>query len=291
LRQAIAGHRIVVNIAGPFKRTAAPLITAANAVGVDYIDLNGELEMLQHLLDADSVAKARGIVLIGGAGFGVAATDGLAMQISDRLGGSEWLRLSIAADSAFSSRAVAESTLAVLGQGGREVENGKLLKRRLARRRWVERTSDGASVAFASAPLAELAAVRQATGARSIIAGVQMAPGQARMLTVIAPLLPALLKIPAIRRQMASASGHAAGQMAKQAYTSRVWVSGGRGAARASALLEAGEGYHVAADIAVLTAEALLAQRPLPGAYTPATAFGPGFVERSSGVRVTYNPS
>jgi short subunit dehydrogenase-like uncharacterized protein len=291
LRKAITGHQVVVNIAGPFKRTAEPLTRAALAVGVDYIDLNGELEPLQHLLEADDAARARGVVLVGGAGFGVAATDGLAMQVSDRLGGAEWVRLSIAVDSAFSSLAVAESTLDVLAGGGCEVERGMLKERRLARRRWVERKPDGTTIAFASAPLAELAAVRHITGAREVIAGVPMAPGQARVLAMIAPLLPALLKIRAVRRQMAAATGHAGGKTGKQSFTSRVWLEGGMGDARASALLEADEGYGVAADIAVLAVETLLAERPQPGAYTPAAAFGPGFIERSPGVRITHNPT
>jgi short subunit dehydrogenase-like uncharacterized protein len=55
--------------------------------------------------------------------------------------------------------------------------------------------------------------------------------------------------------------------------------------------LEADEGYGVAADIAVLAVETLLAERPQPGAYTPAAAFGPGFIERSPGVRITHNPT
>ena len=50
LRDAIAGHSVVLNVAGPFKRTAQPIINSALANAIDYIDLNGELEVLQDLL-------------------------------------------------------------------------------------------------------------------------------------------------------------------------------------------------------------------------------------------------
>ncbi len=103
LQAALAGHCAVMNVAGPFSATAEPLLDAAFATGTDYLDLNGELPVLQRLLDRDRAAKAAGRVAIGGVGFGVAATDGLALQVSTALGGAEQLRLSVATHSAFHS--------------------------------------------------------------------------------------------------------------------------------------------------------------------------------------------
>jgi short subunit dehydrogenase-like uncharacterized protein len=287
LRDAIAGHRVVLNVAGPFKRTAQPIINSSLANAIDYIDLNGELEVLQHLLDSSDAAAARGVVLVGGAGFGVAATDGLTLQVSERLGGAEWFRLSVASDVAFSSPAVANSTLEVVANGGWEVEDGNLVRRRLARWRWAERLSNGQQLAFASAPLAELAAVRHATGARWIQSGVPASAGL--LLSLIAPLLPALLKLSLVRKCIVAASGHSAGSNSCGNHISRVWVEGGKNKQKASALLEAGEGYALAAEIGVLAVEALLANRPAPGAYTPATAFGPDFITKADGVRITHS--
>lgn len=288
LRDAIAGHRVVLNVAGPFKRTAQPIINSALACVVDYIDLNGELEILQHLLDSSDAAAARGVVLVGGAGFGVAATDGLTLQVSERLGGAEWFRLSIASDVAFSSPAVANSTLDVVANGGWEVEDGNLVRRRLARSRWAKRLSNGQQLAFA-APLAELAAVRHATGARCIQSGVPASAGLA--LSLIAPLLPALLRLSLVRKCIVAASGHSAGSNVRGNHISRVWVEGGKNKQKASALLEGGEGYALAAEIGVLAVEALLTNRPAPGAYTPATAFGPDFIATADGVRITHSPT
>lgn len=287
IASALASGSVLLNVAGPFSRTCRPLVHAALAAGVAYVDLNGELDALQHLLDMDAEARRAGVTLVGGAGFGIAASDGLAAMVSQALGGPEWLRLSIAAASAYSSPAVGESTLAVLSGGGREIRRGELVRRNLARHRWAVARADGSKLAFASAPLADIAAARHATGVSDIVGGVPMAAAQAAVLSLMAPGLPALLKIPAFRDQILRSSGHSE-TVPSAAHTSRVWVEGGRGKLRITGHLERGEGYAMAAELAVLAVEAVCAGNSSIGAHTPATAFGADFIRGASGVRITF---
>lgn len=285
IKAGLAGRRLLLNVAGPFAVTGRPLIRAALAAGVHYADLNGELPALQQLLAQDKQARGAGVTLVGGAGFGIAASDGLAALVSQALGGAEWLRIGVAADSAFSSPAVGESTLAILSEGGCEITAGELVRRRLGRRRWNAALPDGSQQTFASAPLADLVAARHATEAREIVAGVPMPGAQAILLSLIAPLLPSLLKFSFVRKQMLAASGHEGA--ASGDHVSRVWVEGRRGDRTVKALLEAGEGYAVAADLAVRAVEALCAGAVPTGAHTPVTAFGTGFISGADGVRIT----
>ena len=278
------GNKLVLNAAGPFAITAPPVITAALATGVDYLDLNGELLALEALFARDSDARAARIALIGGAGFGIAASDGLAMQVSEQLGGADWMRIAVAADSGFGSPAVAESTVSVIAAGGHEVRRGALIRARLARNRWHERDASGQTHAFASAPLADLAAIRRATGAARIVAGVPMPVGQARFLSIIAPILPYLLKFSPVRRAMANAGGHAG--PARTDYTSRVWIKAKRGRRVVMARLEAGEGFACTVAIAMAAVAAMLENRPTPGAHSPATAFGPDFIASVPGIKI-----
>jgi short subunit dehydrogenase-like uncharacterized protein len=150
--------------------------------------------------------------------------------------------------------------------------------------------SDGSKHGFASAPLADLAAARHATGAARVVAGVPMPAAQAMVLSGIAPLLPLLLQVPGVRKRILASSGHAAAATPRE-HISRVWVEGGRGARRAAGRLEGGEGYAMAADLAVLAVEAILSGKAPPGAHTPATAFGPDFIRGAGGVRVTLDPA
>lgn len=273
----------MLNAAGPYGMTAQPLIDAAMAARADYLDLDGELEPLARLLDQDAAARARGIVLVGGGGFGVAAGEGLAQLLAERLGGADRLRISVAADSAHASPAVAQSTLAVLAGGGFAVDAGALVPGRLAARRW----RSGAT-AFASAPLAELVAARHTTGAARIDAGVPMLRAQAMVLVLIAPLLPLLLRFAPVRRALANTGGH--GGAARSA-PRRSWVrvEAWHGARHAAATLHAGEGFAVAAEIAVAALTRMLTDRPTPGAHAPAGAFGSGFVGAVPGIAIHFD--
>ncbi len=285
---ALAGHKLVLNAAGPSGITAPPIIAAALASGVDYLDLNGELLALEALFDRDADAKAAGVALIGGAGFGIAASDGLAMQVARLLGGADSMRIAVAADSGFGSPAVAESTVSVIAAGGYEVRRGRLVKARLARKRWTERDPAGAPISMASAPLADLAAIRRIPGVRNVTTGVPMPMGQAKILSVIAPFLPTMLKFGPIRRAMANAGGHAGA--ARSTYASRVWITARKGKRTVSARLDAGEGFACTVDIVMAAITATLRHRPIPGAHSPATAFGADFITSVSGISITINP-
>jgi saccharopine dehydrogenase (NAD+, L-lysine-forming) len=289
LSEALRGARLVLNAAGPFAITAPRLVRAALKSGCDYLDLNGELGPLVGLLAQGERAREAGVALVGGCGFGAAASDGPARMVAERLGGLDSLRLSVAADSAHASPAVAESTLAVLAGGGFEVAGGRLVARRLAALRWdTPEPLGGGRQAFASAPLADLAAALHATGAPRIVAGVPMAPLQARALSLAAPVLPSLLTLSPIRRALARTGGHAGNAEAAADRCSWVLAEGRKGARRAMTLLKAGEGFAAAADIALAAVETALARRPEPGAHSPATAFGPAFVTRVPGMHLEH---
>lgn len=286
LREALSGARLVLNTAGPFFKTAGPLIDAALATRCDYLDLSGEIEDLRRLLGRDAEARAAGVALIGGCGFGVAATDGLAMLVSNRLGGAERLRISVSVESAFASSGVAESTLAVLAGGGFEVRNGRLAEAPIGQCRWrVSAPGDAHGRPFASAPVADLIAALHATGVPDIVAGLPMTPLQARLLSTLSPVLPRLLRFGPVRAALANAGGHA-GTVSAGSCRSTALVEGWRRGARHSARLIAAEGFNTAATFAVLAVEAASSYPISAGAHTPASAFGPEFIYGAKGVEV-----
>ncbi|QPF90677.1 saccharopine dehydrogenase NADP-binding domain-containing protein [Bradyrhizobium commune] len=274
---------LLVNAAGPFVSTAMPLIDAAMSLGCDYFDVSGELDSLRALLALDVAAKKARRVVIGGGGFGIAATDILVSKLEAAFGPLESVRVSVAADSAFSTTGVAESTLAVLAGGGAEIVSGEITRVRLARKRWRERTTTGASISFASAPLADLIAASRLTHAPDIVAGVPMLPMQAQATSLFAPLLPLLLKVPQVRRALVKKSGHAG--VAGHEHVSRAWVRGTQGRRSQTLMIEGGEGFALAADIAAHAIARYLQSPPLPGAYTPACALGPEWLDGLAGIR------
>lgn len=77
---ALSNVSVVLNCAGPFKRTAEPLMRAAIRTGTHYLDVAAELDgyLLAETLDAE--AKAAGVMLLPGSGGSVAILGSLAIH-------------------------------------------------------------------------------------------------------------------------------------------------------------------------------------------------------------------
>ncbi|MGT2481996.1 saccharopine dehydrogenase NADP-binding domain-containing protein [Methylobacterium oryzae CBMB20] len=68
LRTALSGVAAVIHAAGPFSRTARPMAEACLAAGAHYVDITGEIAVLEALAARDTAARAAGIVLLPAAG-------------------------------------------------------------------------------------------------------------------------------------------------------------------------------------------------------------------------------
>ncbi|TYT26630.1 saccharopine dehydrogenase [Luteimonas viscosa] len=83
LARAFAGCAVVINVAGPFLDTAAPVIAGALAAGCHYIDVTAEQESARATLhDHDAAARTRGVALIPAAGFYGGLADLLASALA-----------------------------------------------------------------------------------------------------------------------------------------------------------------------------------------------------------------
>jgi short subunit dehydrogenase-like uncharacterized protein len=100
LDQALAGAAAVLNCAGPFADTAAPVIAAAMRAHIPYLDLTAEL---QAVLDAferfDQPAKQAGIIVAPGLAFYGGFADLLATAASGDWTAADEICIAIALDS------------------------------------------------------------------------------------------------------------------------------------------------------------------------------------------------
>jgi short subunit dehydrogenase-like uncharacterized protein len=78
LRKSLTDVSVVAHCAGPFERTAAPMVDACLAGGTHYVDITGEIGVFDAVFARDDEARAAGVVLMPGAGFDVVPTDCLA---------------------------------------------------------------------------------------------------------------------------------------------------------------------------------------------------------------------
>ncbi|NBB89110.1 MAG: hypothetical protein GVX96_04935, partial [Bacteroidetes bacterium] len=76
---------LVLNAAGPFFRTAHPLVEGCLSTETHYVDITGEVDVFEHIQSYHEVAGEKGIVLLPGAGFDVVPTDILSAKLLEEL--------------------------------------------------------------------------------------------------------------------------------------------------------------------------------------------------------------
>jgi short subunit dehydrogenase-like uncharacterized protein len=95
LRRAVTGIRVVLHAAGPFSQTGRPMVDACIAEGIHYIDICGEIAVLEAVSKRDVDARAKGVMLLTGAGFDVVPTDCMLAHLCRRLPSANAARLFI----------------------------------------------------------------------------------------------------------------------------------------------------------------------------------------------------
>lgn len=98
LDRALAGCAVVINCAGPFLDTAAPLIEAALRVGCSYLDVTAEQASAQATFaNYDQPARDAGVTIIPAAGFYGGLADLLASALIRR-GAADTITTAVALD-------------------------------------------------------------------------------------------------------------------------------------------------------------------------------------------------
>lgn len=129
---ALHGVGLVLNCAGPFSKTADLLMRACLAAKAHYLDITGEIDVLEgaHRFNAD--AKSAGVVLCPGVGFDVTATDCIALMLKTALPEAHELALGFESDHRMSP-GTAKTLVEGLGKSGKIRRGGRLIDLPLGR--------------------------------------------------------------------------------------------------------------------------------------------------------------
>ena len=95
LDDALSGMRVVLHAAGPFSETSRPMVDACLRAGVHYLDITGEIAVIEALARRHSEARRRGMMIMPAVGFDVVPSDCLAAHVAARLPGARRLALGI----------------------------------------------------------------------------------------------------------------------------------------------------------------------------------------------------
>lgn len=278
----LSGVTLVLHCAGPFIHTSGPMVRACLDAGVHYLDITGEIAVFEAILTRDEKAKERGVMLVPGVGFDVVPTDCLAAMLQAKLPDATELWL------AFSSRSgVSRGTLKTMIEGAGW---GSAIRRdgRITR---VPHLYDVREIPFSSGPRmattipwGDVSTAFRTTGIPNIRVYSAQSPKALRQMRLLRPFLP-LMKIDLLRRFALRRAERTRGPSAEKRARSRVelWGRVTNAAGREVTMtMTVAEGY----DFTVMSAlEAVreVLREAKPGAWTPALAFGRGFVTRFAG--------
>ena len=123
---ALHGIGLVLNCAGPFSKTANPLMQACLIAKTHYLDITGEIDILEGARRFDTDAKSVGVVLCPGVGFDVTPTDCIALMLKTALPEAHELALGFEADSRMSP-GTAKIAIEALGRSGKIRRNGRIV--------------------------------------------------------------------------------------------------------------------------------------------------------------------
>jgi short subunit dehydrogenase-like uncharacterized protein len=91
----LAGVGVLLNAAGPFRHTAAPMMDGCFRARAHYLDLTGEWRVFAMAQARDDEARAAGIMLMPGVGFAVAVSDCLMAKAVREAPGTSLLRVAV----------------------------------------------------------------------------------------------------------------------------------------------------------------------------------------------------
>lgn len=92
---ALSSSAGVLHCAGPFAQTSRAMVEACLRAGKHYLDITGEVDVLEACAARHAEAVAAGIMLLPGCGFDVVPTDCMAVYLAAQMTDAASLRLSV----------------------------------------------------------------------------------------------------------------------------------------------------------------------------------------------------
>ncbi|WP_436343045.1 saccharopine dehydrogenase family protein [Natronorubrum sp. FCH18a] len=276
----------VLNCAGPFVKTAEPLVEACLETETDYLDITGEFRVFERLRRRNDAARDANVTLLPGVGFEVVPSDCLAAFLHEQLPSATDLSLGVKGNGPL-SRGTARTFVEQLGTDGVIRRNGRLIQVPVAFRTREIDFGTGPEHAV-SVPWADVVTAAHSTGIDSIEVYAAVPPWAARAMTVVDSMSWLLERRPIKGglKRLVDAQVDGPDERELAADTATIWgeaVDAPTGR-RARARLRTPNPYALTAEAAVTAAERLIEGRDgsrnrVPtGFQTPASAFGSEFV-------------
>lgn len=260
---------VVLNCAGPYRRTAEPLMRAALRTRTHYLDIAAELDSYLLAAQLDAEAAAAGIMLLPGCGGSVAMLGCLSGMAAERLTKPRSISVALHVAGPM-SRGSATSALEGIASRNFERKHGQLVNRESTETRMFD-FGDGEFPCI-PATLPDLITLARSTGASEIETFVHLGSG-----TFPSGDLRAMPDGPSEEERLANP------------YAAAVKVTDDDGVT-VRGILHSVNGYTFTAMAAVEALKRAVDGERRGGFQTPATLFGNTFAETVGGTRIQIVP-
>jgi short subunit dehydrogenase-like uncharacterized protein len=281
----LEGIDLVLHCAGPFSATSGPMVEACLRSRAHYLDITGELDVIEAVMARDAEARAANVALIPAAGFDVVPSDCLAALLHRKLPRAVRLELAFYPHGG-ASPGTLKTMVENLPRRTRARRGGKLVEIE-ALVRTVPFPRSGARQAIAI-PWGDLATAHRSTGIPDVTVYMAMsAPAVrlARLQRLFAPVL-GLAPVQAFLKRRIERRVRGPGPEERERGFVELWgrAEDAQGNS-AEGTMVVPEGYGFTAEAALACVRRVLAG-VAPGAWTPSLAFGPEFAASLPGVTV-----
>jgi len=272
---ALADVGLILNCAGPFSATAAPLMRACLQVGAHYLDITGEIDVFEHAHTLSGAAQAAGVVLCPGVGFDVIPTDCVARALAEALPDATHLALGFQT-TASASPGTAKTAVEGLASGCKIRRDGRIVTVPMGTRTRQIDFGQGMRTAMAF-PWGDVSTAYYTTGIKNIEVFIAVPPALlwgAWMGNLLAPLLGLAPMQAALKKGASTITGPTA--EARAFSPCYVWgeVRNAAGEVR-TARIRTANGYDVTIHGALAVARTLLSRTEGAfGTLTPARLCG-----------------
>jgi short subunit dehydrogenase-like uncharacterized protein len=284
LDAALRDVAVVLNTAGPFSRTATPIVEACLRSGAHYLDITAENPAIAHVAARHAAARDRKVMLMPAVGFDVVPSDCLAAHVARRLPQARSLAMAVT-ELHFVTRGSIK-TLFEAVDFGMVRRGGELVRVPLGALERAFDFGDGPEPAI-NVSLADLTTAYYTTGIADVATYVRATPLMRALLAACRSFGWLLGTAPAQAWLGAWAEllpGNPAFGVAAPRSMSIVVEAEDGGGRRVRSRLRTPEAYAFTGATAASIAERVLAGDLEPGFQTPARVYGSDFVLRCPGV-------
>ncbi len=288
MRRMLHDMPLVLHCAGPFSATSQPMADACLHTATHYLDLTGELSVMEALQQRDAEARTAGVMLLPGVGFDIVPTDCTAAILKQHLPSATSLKLGILGVGNL-SHGTMKTLIENMNFGGLVRKNGLLTR---VPSGWKTRKiAYGDTTAMSmTIPLSDVFTAWYSTGIPDIETYVA-APALARLSLRAGRLAGPLLGTAPIQhllKRIALLLPEGPSEHERNNTHSCVWGEARNYEGRSvTALLHTPNVYTLTALASVAAVQRVLAGTAPAGFQTPSLAFGAEFAATISGVKLT----